>query len=159
MGGDISLLLGSRLRVDGVSAMAAPYTLPIKYSDQLRPVIPMLSKVWRYSKGGPSDWQDKEAEMTHSAYERKPVRGGAELYDLLAQMREELPGLTVPLQLIYSTDDGSIPIGDAQKILDSVASSDKNLIVIEGSGHNVTRDAKRDEVFQLTSSFIHRLMA
>jgi carboxylesterase len=158
MGGALSLLLGSRHRVEGVCPMAVPYTIPIKYSDQLRPLIPVLSKVWRYSKRGPSDWRDKEAEMTHSVYDRRPVRGGAELYDLLSVMREELPNLTVPLQLIYSSDDGSIPLGDAHKILDSVASSDKNLIIIEGSGHNVTRDAKRDEVFRFTSSFIARVM-
>jgi len=158
MGGALSLLLGSRHRVEGVCPMAVPYTIPIKYSDQLRPLIPVLSKVWRYSKRGPSDWRDKEAEMTHSVYDRRPVRGGAELYDLLSVMRAELPNLTVPLQLIYSSDDGSIPLGDAQKILDSVASSDKNLIIIEGSGHNVTRDAKRDEVFRFTSSFIARVM-
>jgi carboxylesterase len=158
MGGSISLLLGSRLGVDGVCAMAAPHTVPIKYSDQLRPFVPVLSKVWRYSKRGASDWQDKQAEMTHSAYDRTPVRAGAELYDLLVVMRDELPNLTIPLKLIYSSDDRSIPLGDAQKILDSVASSDKNLIVIEGSGHNVTRDAKRDEVFHLTSSFIDRVM-
>ena len=158
MGGALSILLGSRQSVEGVCAMAVPYTIPIKYSDQLRPLIPVLSKVWRYSKRGPSDWRDKEAEMTHSVYDRRPVRGGAELYDLLSVMREALPNLTVPLQLIYSSDDGSIPLGDAQKILDSVASSDKNLIIIEGSGHNVTRDAKRDEVFRFTSSFIARVM-
>ncbi len=158
MGGALSLLLGSRLHVEGVCAMASPYKAPMKYADQLRPLVPVLSKIWRYFKRGPSDWQDREAELTHSTYDRTPVRAGAEFYDLLAVMRDELPALTVPLQLIYSTDDESIPVGDAQKILDSVASSDKNLITIEGSGHNITRDAKRDEVFRSTSSFINRVM-
>lgn len=159
MGGAISLLLGSRLAVDGVFVMAVPFTIPIKHANRIRPFLPIISQFWRYYDSGSSDWTDKEAERTHSAYDRRPLRIYGELYDLLGVMREELPNLSAPLRLIYSEDDGSIPTSDAQEILDAVASPDKEVFLIDGSGHNIPRDAKRDEVFHLASRFVDKVIS
>ena len=158
MGGVISLLLGSRLAVDGVFVMAVPYTLPVKHANIMRPLLPIISKFWRYYDRGSSDWTDGEAERTHSAYEKRPLQIYGELYDLLGVMRNELHNLSAPLRLIYSQDDGSIPVSDAQEVLNSVASSDKEVIVIDGSGHNIPRDAKRGEVFDQANTFIQKVM-
>jgi carboxylesterase len=157
MGGVISLLMGAQEPVDGVCALATPYITPNRLAITLHPFIPALSKFWKYAGKGGSGWVDKEAERTHSAYGRNPVRSGAEIHTLIDEMRLQLPNLTCPLLLIYSSGDGAIPIEHSELIYRDVSSSDKEIHIIDRSGHNITRDAQRASVFVDIADFIHRL--
>jgi carboxylesterase len=154
MGGALSLLISTLVPVRGLVVMATPTHIPIWYVEALRPVIPLLSNFWQYRSKGTPDWQDPQAYAEHSAYEKQPVRAGAELQDLLAEMRRRLPEVTQPLLLVYSKDDGTVPESDAEEIRQSVRSKDVRLEWIQGSGHNITRDAKREEVFRLAIEFV-----
>jgi carboxylesterase len=154
MGGALSLLTSTLVPVSGLVVMATPTHIPIWYANTLRPVIPLLSNFWQYRSKGAPDWQDPQACAEHSAYEKQPVRAGAELHDLLAEMRRRLPEVTQPLLLVYSKDDGTVPETDAEEIRQSVRSKDVRLEWIQGSGHNITRDAKREDVFRMAIEFV-----
>ena len=159
MGGALGLLISTLVPVRGLMVMATPTRIPIWYADTIRPVLPLLSNFWRYRSKGPPDWQDQQAYAEHSAYEKNSVRAGAELHDLLAEMRRRLPEVTQPLLLVYSKGDGTVPESDAEEIRQAVGSNEVRLEWIEGSGHNLPRDAKREDVFRLAIEFIESISA
>lgn len=162
MGGTLSLLMSARLDVRGVVAMSTPYRLPVDYPYW---TLRLLSMVKRYQpktkdpRPG-AGWFDQTAWQEHIAYPENPVRAVAELQRLLTEMRSALPQVRVPVLLIHSKDDQSIIPENAEHIYaDLVNARDKTRLYLTGSGHVVTRDAKREQVFEAAHGFIHRLEA
>ena len=159
MGGILALLMSTRLDVKGVVAMSTPYKLP---DDPRLRHIEWISKIVSYmpkSEGEPgSGWFDKEAWKEHVSYPMNPVRSIGELNKLLGEMRAELPKINVPVLLIHSRDDKYVAPESMEHIYaDLVNASDKKKLYITGSGHVVTRDAARRQVFEAAAGFIQRV--
>ena len=73
-------------------------------------------------------------------------------------MRDALPKIKVPVLLIHSMDDKYVLPENMELIFaDLVNSSDKTKAHITGSGHVITRDASRRQVFELALEFIRRV--
>jgi carboxylesterase len=160
MGGVLSLLMSTRLPVKGVVAMSALYKLPddprLRHIDWIARMIPFMPK----SNEEPgSSWFDKEAWQDHISYPQNPVRSIGQLNRLLAEMRAALPEVRVPVLLIHSRDDTYV-LPENLELLDGalVKASDKTKLYITGSGHVVTRDAAREQVFRSTAEFIQRVV-
>ena len=156
MGGILALLMSTRLDVKGVVAMSTPYKLP---DDPRLRHIEWISKIVAYmpkSEGEPgSGWFDKEAWNEHVSYPMNPVRSIGELNKLLGEMRAALPKINVPVLLIHSRDDKYVAPESMEHIYaDLVNASDKKKLYITGSGHVVTRDAARRQVFEASAEFI-----
>jgi esterase/lipase len=82
----------------------------------------------------------------------------AELKSLLAEMRAALPLVTKPVLLIHSQDDTYVLPGNVEKIYDDLVNArDKTKLYVKESGHVVTRDAARQQVFGLAHDFIRRI--
>ena len=158
MGGVLSLLMSTKLDVAGVVAMSAPYRIPYDY-----PVwaIKALSKLMRYQPKGKeepgSSWFDKKAYAEHVSYPQNPVRSGAELQSLLTEMRAALPKVDVPVLLIHSKNDAYVPPENMEQIYTDLGTSGKTKLYVTESGHVVTRDAERGEVFRAAAEFIRRI--
>jgi len=106
MGGVLSLLMSTRLKVKGVVAMSTPYKLAddprLKYVELIGKFMPYLPK----SNEPPgSGWFDQDAWKDHISYLQNPVRSIGELDKLLGVMRGALPQVNVPVLLIHSRDD------------------------------------------------------
>ncbi|MFV1857821.1 MAG: alpha/beta hydrolase [Anaerolineales bacterium] len=159
-GGALSILMARDFPVAGVVVMSTPPWFPQELVRKLRPVIPLVSKFWRFaSEDGESDWHDKEAEKIQVHYPVFPVRATAELNDLLDEMRGTLDQVTVPALLIYARGDGTIPPESGQVMYDGLGSADKELMWLTESGHNIPRDASRQQAFEAAASFIRRVAA
>lgn len=160
MGGVLSLLMSTRLEVAGVVAMSAPYRIPYDYPVWM---IKLLSKFVRFqpkSNEAPgATWFDKDAYAKHISYPYNPVRSGAELQLLAAEMRAALPGVDVPVLLIHSKNDTYVLPENMERAYAELGTSDKTKLYITESGHVVTRDAARDQVFEAASAFIRRVEA
>lgn len=159
MGGVLALLMSARLKIKGVVAMSTPQRLPSDYPIWL---LRLVSKVMKYSpkrKGDPgSGWFDKTAYQEQVSYPKNPVRSVAELKELILQMRAALPKVTVPVLLIHSKDDTYILPENIEHIYAGLVNArDKTKLYITGSGHVVTRDAAREQVFQSALEFIRRI--
>jgi len=159
MGGVLSLLMSTRLKVKGLVAMATPARLPTDYPIWF---IELLSRVIRYrpkSKEPPgSSWFDKVAYQDHVAYPRNPVRSVAELKKLILEMRAALPKVNVPVLLIHSKDERNILPENMEAIYEQlINASDKTKLYVTGSGHVLPRDASREQVFQAVLEFIQRV--
>lgn len=161
MGGVLSLLMSTCLasRVQGVIAMSTPYKL--RDDARLRH-IGLISKTVKYmpkSNEAPgSGWFDKDAWKDHISYPRNPVRSIGELNKLLGEMRAALPKINVPVLLIHSKDDRYVLPENMELIYADLKNvSDKTKLYITGSGHVVTRDAARHQVFESALEFFQRV--
>jgi carboxylesterase len=158
MGGALTLILSARYPTSGIVVMSTPHTIPHRVARTLLPLIPILSKFWKYSAKGPSDYIDQEALAEHVSYDVNPVRSVIELDELLAEMRSGLSKINVPAQLIYSTGDQTVSTDHAHAIFDALATEQKDLLWVEKSGHIVTRDAERGVVFAAATDFVRRVI-
>jgi esterase/lipase len=138
----------------GLVVLSTPYVIPI--NPALARLIKPLSLLMPYRAKGSADWRDQEALKAHICYPVDPVRSGAELRDLLSEMKAGLPLVTCPVQMIYSKDDKDVTnqAGHAERIYQALGTKNKQLNWIEGSGHNITCDSQRETVFGLIDNFI-----
>lgn len=159
MGGILSLLMSTRLGVRGVVAMSTPYKLPddprLRHIEWISKIVPYMPKSDEEPGSG---WFDKEAWKGHISYPQNPVRSIGELNKLLGEMREALPKVNVPVLLMHSRDDKYVAPESIELIhADLKNASDKTKIYITGSGHVLTRDAARSQVFKAALEFIQRV--
>jgi esterase/lipase len=138
--------------------MSTPFRIPYDYPIWL---IRLLSRVIPFQpKGGEepgSSWYDKAAYQEHISYPQNPVRSGAELQQLAAQMRRALPAVEVPVLLIHSRNDDYVLPGNMENIFNSLGTAVKRKIWVTEAGHVITRDAARGEVFSAAAKFIHQI--
>ena len=161
MGGVLALASATRLQVRGVVAMSTPYRLPVDLPLPLW-ALRLLSLVAPYrpkSRQPDAGWFDKEAFAQHVAYPRNPLRSALELKVLLGEMRAGLPGISVPVLLIQSRDDATVPPTDMPKIYADLGSADKQMLWLEGGGHVITEEPTRQTVFQAAADFVKRVAA
>jgi len=159
MGGVLSLLMSTRLPVKGVVAISTPWLIA---GDWRLPYVGIASRVWPYapkSKGPPdSGWYDKEAWKDHISYPSNPLRSVAELKALVVEMRRALPEVRVPVLLVHSHDDHYVPPENIDHIYDGlIHAPEKTRLLVNNSGHVVTREPARQEVFEAAAEFILRV--
>ena len=157
LGGLLSFVFASRFPVTGVIAYSTPYSMPEKIAVLLRPLLPLIGLVWRYFPKGEPDWYDIEMHKDHLEYPSYPIRVATELHRILDEMQKVLPKIQVPILIVHSKNDASVPHQDAEIIYRKIGSQDKALLWLEKSGHNVTRDSEREQVFSATAEFIRRV--
>lgn len=153
MGGVLSLLFASKNPVKGVVAMATPYEMPsdqrLKHVKWLRWFKPIISN-------RESDWHDKVAEEDHVSYGCYPTRSLLELESLLPEMQASLPKISAPTVLMHSHNDRGVNPDNMTKIYQHLGCADKQMLWFENSGHVLTRDAERENVFQAAAEFIEK---
>jgi len=159
MGGVLSLLMSTRLDVRGVIAMSTPYKLK---DDPRLPFAGVISRFKPYmpkSKEPPgTGWFDEDSWKDHISYPQNPVRSVGELNKMLREMHKALPKINVPVLLIHSKDDAYVLPENIELIYNDLKNtSDKTKLYITGSGHVVTRDAARSQVFETAVEFIRRV--
>jgi len=161
MGGILALLMSTRFapRIKGVVGMSTPYALPRDYPIWFLQAASIFVKFRPKSSEKPgSGWFDKNAYQGHISYPRNPVRSTAELKKLILEMRTVLPNVNVPVLLMHSKDDSYVLPENMEHIYAGLVNAqDKTKLYITGSGHVVTRDAVREQVFQSTVEFIQRI--
>jgi len=159
MGGVLALLMSTRLDVKGVVAISTPMQMPedwrLNYAGLLSKVRPYMPK----SKLPPgSTWFDKEAWKDHVSYPQNPVRSLAELDKLIQEMRAALPQVRVPVLLIHSENDRYVLPENMESIYSGLLNADdKTKLLVKQSGHVVTRDAAREQAFEVAVQFVRRV--
>lgn len=158
MGGVLSLLMSTKLNVRGVIAMSTPFDLPDPHPAWQIQLFSYFKSYIRKTKGAPGEgWFDKDAYAGHVSYPLNPIRSAAELAKLIGKMRAALPEIRVPALLIHSQDDKYVPPESMPNIYERIGSREKETLWVSGSGHVVTRDAAREQVFAAAADFIRRV--
>jgi len=149
-GGEPFLISGDR-----IGCLSTPLEMPRNGRTLLaRP----LSRLARYVPKGDPDRHDPAAARGHVTYPVYPTRAVAELRDLIGDVRQILPKVSVPLLIIQVRGDETVPPDSMAVILEQAGSTNKETLWLEDSGHVITHDFQREEVFAATSGFIARTL-
>jgi carboxylesterase len=89
-------------------------------------------------------------------YDVDPVAAAHELLKLQAQARRLLPRVACPLLVVYSLGDRTIRHDSGPVLYARVASTDKQSLVLEHSGHCITVDGEWQQVAEASWQFILR---
>lgn len=154
MGGVLSLLAAARYEFAAAVAFSTPSALP---SDPRRFLLPLIGRLDIRIKKGAPDWRNQEAALDHMDYPFYPSRAIVELNSLIITMRSELPRVNLPVLLVQSRQDTSIPAGSMDTIFREVSSVDKSKYWVENSGHVVIREPEREKIFTEVKSFLQRI--
>jgi carboxylesterase len=160
MGGVLSLLMSTKLDVRGVVAMSTLNQLPVDYPAWLMKLVSLVMPYRAKSAEAPGEgWFDKGAWKNHVSYPQNPTRSAAELKLLLRELNDALPRVNVPVLLIHSKDDPYVAPENMPRIYERLVNArEKEMFWVTGSGHVVTRDAARGQVFEAAAAFIRRVM-
>lgn len=154
MGGLLTLRLGETCSgIDGLIPMAAAVYL----SDPMRHILPVgrfLLKTWPKSSDPANDLEDTSQFDTLWSYDRFPVPAAYQLTRLIKNVRNDLPVIRQPILIVHGKKDKMVPEKAAYTIRDRVSSTDKELVMLAGSGHCLTVDAEREMVWQRAHRFI-----
>jgi len=154
MGGLLSLHLAAHCSdITGVIPMAAAVYLksPLRF---LIPVVRHLTSTFPKSNDPHLSIEDLECEDFLYTYDREPVQFAAEVMKLVREVRENLHRVHQPLLVFQGTKDKTVPMKAAHAIIERTSSKDKELVRLEQSGHCLTVDGERDQVFAKTWQWI-----
>jgi carboxylesterase len=153
MGGILSLLAASYLPLNGAIAMATPYQIKtdwrIKIAKPLSVLVPYVDK-------GRSDTVDKQTARTHIDYPAYPTRSIAELVDLIKAAHANLKHIHIPILMINSRSDRTVPESHQQWYIRQFQGKDLETLMLTDSGHVITEDVEREVVFAHVMAFIQK---
>lgn len=152
MGGLVSLRLAQTERVDGLVVVGTP----LAFSLAIRRLLPLLRPiVWARRKRG-SDIQDPGARARHPETAAMPLDAVAELIELQAEVVPELGRITAPILVAHGRLDRTARPRDAERIVASVGSREKELFLLARSGHVATVDYDGPALATAAADFLGR---
>jgi carboxylesterase len=160
MGGLLSLRLAAAGLVEGAAVLAAPL-----YVDHpLMPYTRWIKYILHYKRANPGDLDNRVRDIQRRAgrddhgrvaYDDwTPVAAAAQLHALMIDVRRHLPDVRVPLLLIYSKNDQTVPFDNLRQVAEGVRSTDLVQRVLEHSDHVLTQEIERETVFSTVWEFI-----
>lgn len=150
LGGVLSLIAAARIPPAGVIAMSTPFAVDarVRYARLFKYFLPWIKKE---KKNG----QVELSYQDHVEYPAYSASALAELYDAIQAMRQSLSRVTVPVLLINSKTDPTVPIEHASRIRALLVNSPVQQVLLERSGHVITEDVERETVFEAAGQFIN----
>jgi carboxylesterase len=118
----------------------------------LTPVARFFMKPQR--KSGASDLDDPAALQRIWSYDYDAPAAAYETLKLQFKVRSLLPSIKCPLLVIYSPRDSAIHPQAGQYVYDHAGSADKQVLILQRSGHVITVDSEWETVAERTYQFI-----
>jgi carboxylesterase len=147
MGGAIALWLAAEEQVSGVITLSAPIQLT-SWKIHLLPVIRPFITYW---KKGKRSIRDLNPGMGYDCY---PIRAVDELIQMLMGVRDRLSRITCPVLILHARGDRRIPVQNAQWIYEGIPSHNKQIVLMDGKDHLITKGENKTRVFQESAEFI-----
>lgn len=148
MGGLLAIKIAAELPVKKAAFLSAPmfvYDKRAPYASFLSFFIPVLKKRKR---------NYFVAEKYNLAYDIMPTKPLGSLFKLVDLCKKKiLKKITVPSIVLQSTIEHTVQPHSAQYIYDNINSKDKKLVWFDKSGHILTLDVEREDVFREISKF------
>ncbi|MDP2341258.1 MAG: alpha/beta fold hydrolase [Deltaproteobacteria bacterium] len=156
MGGLLALTLGAGDSnneggdVDGIVALA-PALLVTRFAWFTHLPLPRFFPKYEERRPDLVDAAQLKEVWSYSHTPRDTVR---EILRLQADVRAQLPRFARPLLVMQGRRDRTVRPVSASLIVDSVGSVDKELVWLENTGHIVSVDRERHDVFARVAAFI-----
>jgi esterase/lipase len=129
----------------------------IKIDSPLVPLTVALRHAIKYVPAAAlpkGDLVDPEAEGRIWCYDKTPMWGAGEVYLLQRRVVRLLPRIRQPVLIFQGQLDTSVDPRAAQILYDLVGSTDKELVWLAHSGHNLLVDGEREQVWARTYEWI-----
>jgi len=147
LGSLLTLWLGARHPdVAGLIPMAPA----VKVQNRLLPLTLLLRRVIKYNPFddlNDADLDDPQAAERIWCYDDLPLWGAGEVYLLQRQVLRVLSHIHQPTLIFQGRRDAALDPQAAQIVHDGLASTDKTLVWLERSGHNLLADGERESVW------------
>lgn len=150
MGGAIGLQLAHKYNIKGIISLSTP--MKILYKQYC---IAFLVKHVRFLA-------EKEAKAIIQkdsyiiSYDRTPLKSLVNLLQLINIVKGSLHNMDKPILIMQSYSDGKVHPSSANFIYKTVASTDKSIIFLHKSGHIITCDCEKEQVFEEVYNFISK---
>ncbi len=156
MGGLLALYLGERCSgIAGLIPMAAAVYAksPLRF---LLPMVRLVVSTLPKNSAPDHSVHDPRCASLLWSYEHEALHFAAQVMALMHEVRDNLPRLHQPLLVFQGAHDKTVPIRAARAIMERSTSLHRELVVLEHSGHCLSVDQERDQVFSMTWQWIQR---
>ncbi len=126
-----------------------PMAPVIRVQNRLMPLTLLLRYLWKYSPLGPmkAGLCDPKASERGWSYDKIPLWGASQVYLLQRELLRALPKIQQPILIFQGRCDVHLHPKAAEQLYGAVASSDRTVVWLEQSGHNVLIDGERESVW------------
>lgn len=145
MGGLLSLYLARNYDVRGVVTLSAPIRILGKSAS--------FAFVERYFRTYILKKPEKE-DINIISYDKSPVKSVYELFRLIKYVKSNLGKIDKPILIMQSYRDRTVDPASANIIYSNIGSKDKSIIYLHKSGHIITCDCEKEQVFEEVYRFI-----
>lgn len=145
MGGLLSLYLARNYDVRGVAALSAP----IRIHGRLA-ALSYIEKQFNACILGNTEKKD----INIISYDKSPLVSVRNLFKLIRHVKSNLQYIEKPVLVMQSYGDRTVSPMSANIIYNSVGSKDKSIIYLHKSGHIITCDNEKEQVFEEVYRFI-----
>jgi len=153
MGGLVGLRLAETEEVDAIVVIGTP----LVFAPPIPQILPILRRfVSSRAKKNGSDIRDPAARSRHPGLSVMPFAAVAELISLQSQVIPDLARVRAPILVAHGRLDRTARPRDAERILEGVGSSEKELFYLERSGHVATVDYDGPALARAAADFLGR---
>lgn len=152
MGGTLGLHLAARVPLEGLVTISAPVFM----SPLVALSVPVATRFMpqRHVISNYAAWRGEVV-----GYRTTPIASLLVFLDVVSSVRADLPRITVPLLVLHSTGDRTVPVANAPYITAHVSSATKAMRTYRGGRHLLTLPPHLDEVQKDVVRFLHALEA
>lgn len=145
MGGLLSLYLARNYDVRGAAVLSTPIRIHGRVA-----ALDFIEKNFRtYILRSPGNM-----DMNIISYDRSPLISVHNLFRLIRHVRASLGAIEKPVLIMQSYGDRTVSPLSANIIYNNIGSKDKSIIYLHKSGHLITCDSEKEQVFKEVYSFI-----
>lgn len=147
MGALLAFNLAAEYPVRKVASLSAP----VYIADRRMPLLPVYRMFRKYV---PQKRRKVDVDPIYDIYyELAPLSSLESLVQLISHVDRLLPWITVPALVIQSRNEHTVKPESAEHIYGQLGSRDKTLTWLEKSGHLITLDVEREQVFAQIAAF------
>ena len=157
MGATLTLNVGARRARDPrlVGLVSIGGTLYL--GDWRLRIVDIINKVVKWQAWGQPDIKDRGAWDRHVAYRRIRTCTIPEVLRLMRETSGRLPEIHQPTLIVHAREDHIVPLGNAERIRDGIASVDRRVVILDNCYHVSTVDYDADLLNAEIVRFIERL--
>ena len=153
MGGLLALLLAAEEEVDAVVVVGTP----LRFGPLVRWLVPLVKHLRPFApKRGGSDIRHDEARAIHPSYTVMPLAAVHELQRLQRRVRDCLECVTAPILVAHGAHDRTARVADSRRIVESVASEECELLILDESAHIVPVDHDGERLAEAAAEWVAR---
>jgi len=153
LGGLLSLALASEEPIDAAVVVGTPLRFSLAFG-ALVPLVGLFVPFVKKRSG--SDIREPGARGRHPSYDVMPLASVHELIRLQRLVRRRLSRVSAPILIAHGAHDRTARPSDARTIHASVASSERQLLELEASGHVASVDYDGALLARASAEFLNR---